>query len=73
MFMRRLSRPLIVGDAVVFGDYEGYVHALDRNQGGFIARGRADGGAIEAPPRRLGERSFVVQTRDGSVQAFEIQ
>jgi outer membrane protein assembly factor BamB len=72
MFMRRLSRPLIVGDAVVFGDYEGYVHVLDRTQGGFIARGRADGGAIEAAPRRLGERSFVVQTRDGSVQAFEI-
>lgn len=73
MFMRRLSRPLIVGDAVVFGDYEGYVHVLDRTQGGFIARGRADGGAIEAAPRRLGERSFVVQTRDGSVQAFEIK
>jgi outer membrane protein assembly factor BamB len=73
MFMRRLSRPLLVGDAVVFGDFEGYVHVLDRNQGGFIARTRADGGAIEAAPRRLGARSFVVQTRDGSVQAFEIK
>ncbi|MDX5363705.1 MAG: outer membrane protein assembly factor BamB, partial [Pseudazoarcus pumilus] len=72
MFMRRLSRPLIVGDAVVFGDFEGYVHVLDRTQGGFIARSRASG-AIEAAPRRLGERSFVVQTRDGSVQAFEIR
>ncbi|MDX5444942.1 MAG: outer membrane protein assembly factor BamB [Zoogloeaceae bacterium] len=73
MFMRRLSRPLIVGDAVVFGDFEGYVHVLDRNQGGFIARTRADGGAIEAEPRRLGARSFVVQTRGGAVQAFEIR
>lgn len=73
MFLRRLSRPLAVGDAVVFGDFEGYVHALDRSQGGFIARTRADGGAIEAAPVRLGERSFVVQSRDGSVQAFEIR
>lgn len=73
MFMRRLSRPLVVGDAVVFGDFEGYVHVLDRTQGGFIARTRADGGAIEAAPRRLGDRRFVVQTRDGSVQAFEIR
>lgn len=73
MALRRLSRPLIVGNAVVFGDFEGYVHALDRSQGGFIARTRANGGAIEADPIRLGARSFVVQTRDGSVQAFEIR
>lgn len=73
MFMRRLSRPLAVADAVVFGDFEGYVHALDRAKGGFIARARADGGAIEAAPVRLGERSFVVQSRDGTVQAFEIR
>lgn len=73
MPLRRLSRPLAVGDAVVFGDFEGYVHVLDREHGGFIARARADGGAIAAGPVRLGERSFIVQTRDGSVHAFEIR
>lgn len=73
MSLRRLSRPLAVGDALVFGDFEGYVHALDRYQGGFIARTRAAGGAVQAAPVRLGQRSFVVQTRDGTVQAFEIR
>lgn len=70
---RRLSRPLALDNAVVFGDLEGYVHALDRNNGSFIARGRAGSSAIEAAPVRIGPRSFVVQTRDGSVQAFEVR
>lgn len=73
MERRRLSRPLVVGDAVVFGDFEGYVHVLDRDSGAFIARQRADGGAIAAAPVRLGADSFVVQTRGGSVQAFEVK
>lgn len=71
MKLRRLSAPLAVGSGVVFGDFEGYVHALDTKTGGFIARSRANG-AISVPPVRLGENRFVVQTQDGSVQAFEL-
>lgn len=73
MALRRLSRPLVVGNAVVFGDFEGYVHALDRETGQFIARTRADGSAITAAPVRLGDGRFVVQTRDGSIQAFAVK
>jgi outer membrane protein assembly factor BamB len=72
MFLRRLSRPLAVGNGVVFGDFEGYVHALDQRNGGFIARERASGGAIRSEPRALGEGRFVVQTQGGNVQAYRL-
>ncbi|MBA4742381.1 MAG: outer membrane protein assembly factor BamB [Azoarcus sp.] len=70
--LRRLSRPLAVGDGVVFGDFEGYVHALDRSNGGIIARTRVSGGAIEAAPVALDGARFVVQTTGGGVEAFEL-
>ncbi|MFN3987939.1 MAG: outer membrane protein assembly factor BamB [Rhodocyclaceae bacterium] len=68
---RALTRPLIVGDYVVVGDLEGYVHVLDRERGSFAARARTDSSAIMVPPQRMGTRAFVVQTRDGGVHVFE--
>ncbi|MDR2690604.1 MAG: outer membrane protein assembly factor BamB [Azoarcus sp.] len=69
---RGVSRPLIVGDYVVAGDVEGYVHVLARENGHFVARARADSSAIGADPRLHGN-GFVVQTRDGDVVAYELQ
>ncbi len=68
---RAVSRPVAVGEFVAVGDLEGYVHLLNRENGAFAARARADSSAIVAPPKRLGARRFVVQTRDGGVYAFE--
>ncbi|GHU05035.1 outer membrane protein assembly factor BamB [Betaproteobacteria bacterium] len=69
---RTVSRPLIVGDYVVVGDFEGYVHVLGREDGNFVARRHADSSAISADPQRLGD-GFVVQTRDGDVVAYDVQ
>lgn len=68
---RKISRPLVVGDSVIVGDGEGYVHALARESGEFAARTRAGSGAITADPLLLSPGRFVVQTRDGNVAAFE--
>jgi outer membrane protein assembly factor BamB len=70
---RAVSRPLIVGDHVVAGDFEGYVHVLNREDGNFVARGRADKSAISADPQRLGDDGFVIQTIDGTVIAYDVQ
>ena len=69
---RQLSRPLIVGDHVVVGDGEGYVHLLDRETGSLAARGRAGKGAIAADPVAFG-RGFVVQGSDGDITAYEVR
>lgn len=72
MARRAVSRPLIVGDHVVVGDVEGYVHALSRDSGAFAARARAGDGPLSAPPLAYG-RGFIVQGRDGEITAYELR
>ena len=69
---RKVSRPLIVGDYVVVGDLEGYVHALERESGRFAARERAGSRPIEADPVAFG-RGFVVQGSGGDITAYEVR
>jgi len=69
---RRLTRPRIIGDYVVLGDGEGYVHVLGREDGVFAARARADWKAILADPQPLGN-GFVVQSLGGDVVAYELR
>ena len=71
MTRRAVSRPAVVGDYVAVGDMEGYVHLMSRETGVFAARARADSSAILADPQSIGPQGVVVQTRDGSIQAFE--
>ncbi len=73
--LRGVGRPLAIGRKVVVGDFEGHLHLLEQSDGGFVARFATDGSAIVAAPQRLGgagER-FVVQTKNGSVEALEIR
>jgi outer membrane assembly lipoprotein YfgL len=66
---RHLSGMLAVGKVVVFGDYQGYVHFLDRTTGTPLLRLPTDGSAIVGAPVRAGN-TIAVTTRDGSVYAF---
>ena len=69
---RKVSRPLIVGRYVVVGDVQGYVHLLENDSGEFAARAKTDGSPIIAPPRRIDDSHFVVQTEEGGVFVFAI-
>ncbi|ATE58934.1 outer membrane protein assembly factor BamB [Thauera sinica] len=69
---RGVTRPLLVGDNVVVGDAQGFVHVLARDTGAFAARDRADSSAIVAPPRAQGT-GFVVQSLDGRITAYELR
>ncbi len=72
MTRRGVSRPVALDDFVAVGDFEGYVHLLNRDSGRFVARTRADNGAIQADPLRLpGRDRFLVQTSNGSLVAYE--
>lgn len=46
---RELNAPVVTGDYVVVGDFEGYVHWLARDDGRLLARYRVASGAIRAP------------------------
>jgi outer membrane protein assembly factor BamB len=67
---RDLSTPAVDGEAVVVGDYDGYLHWLDRATGKFVARVHAGGERIAAPPLVLGGRVFTID-EGGHVAAYQ--
>ncbi len=66
---RKLSAPLVAGDHVVVGDFEGQVHFLKLDDGSFAARIATDGSGIAAAPKLVGS-NVVVQTRNGGLYAI---
>lgn len=66
---RGLSAPLSTGRTVVFGDAEGQVHFLSRDDGKTLLRLPTDGSAVVAAPVLSGTTVLVV-TRNGGLFAF---
>jgi outer membrane protein assembly factor BamB len=69
---RSLSTPLVFGNHVVVGDFEGQVHFLKIEDGSFAARISTDGGGIAAAPARVDDK-VLVQTRKGGVYAITVR
>jgi outer membrane assembly lipoprotein YfgL len=72
MLLRGLSAPASIGPAVAFGDFEGYVHFLDRKDGQPLLRLATDGSAVVGKPALSGTTLLVV-TRNGGLFAFRPQ
>ena len=66
---RSLSAPAVDGAAVVVGDFDGYLHWMDRDTGTFIARKRLGGARISAAPL-AGDGMLYVIDEDGGVAAY---
>ena len=71
LFMREASAPLVLEKYVLVGDFEGYLHALSREDGSLVARIKTDGSPIAFAPLTLGQ-GLVLQTRDGGIYSIEI-
>ncbi len=69
LLYRGLSVPLSVGKAVVFGDVEGQVHFLSREDGRTLLRLPTDGSPIVGQPVASGA-TVLVATRSGGLFAF---
>jgi outer membrane assembly lipoprotein YfgL len=72
MLFRGLSAPASVGPTVAFGDFEGYVHFLDRKDGQPLLRLSTDGSPVVGKPVLSGTTLLVV-TRNGGLFAFRPQ
>lgn len=66
---RALSAPLVVGRTLLFGDFEGQLHFLDRTSGEPLLRLPTDGRPLAAAPVRIGT-TIVTVSQSGSVFAF---
>jgi outer membrane protein assembly factor BamB len=68
---RRPSAPVVVGNAVAVGDFEGYVHWLAREDGRFLARERMSRSAVLAAPVADGAVLYV-SAQNGDLAAYRL-
>ena len=68
--LRDTTGPVGIGNHVVVGDFEGYVHWLSVDDGRFAARARVDG-AVHAPPVVTDDAVFILSAR-GELTAFAV-
>lgn len=71
LFLRKTTAPLALDDFLLVADSDGYLHAMNRDDGSFVARFKTDGSAIRSAPIVAGD-GFVVQTSDGSLYSLAI-
>ncbi len=69
---RRVSEPCLIDKYVVVGDYKGYLHVLDRDDGGLAARLDLGSGAVVAVPVEL-DGGLLVQTNSGGLYSVTVQ
>jgi outer membrane protein assembly factor BamB len=72
LLLRGITAPYALGNLVVVGDFEGYLHGLNREDGKFAARVKLDGGAIVATPLEM-DGGLLVQTRGGDLYSLSIK
>ncbi len=68
---RWLGGATAIGDFVVVGDLDGFVHVLDASDGKFVARARLSKHAIQSPPVVVGDTVYV-EDIDGVIGAWRI-
>ncbi|NQY63114.1 MAG: outer membrane protein assembly factor BamB [Alteromonadaceae bacterium] len=67
---RGVTGPVPVGNYVVVGDFEGYLHWLDQNSGEIVSRYLVDSSGIYATPN-VSKEILYIQSRDGDLQAIK--
>lgn len=68
---RWLTSPAFVDGRIALGDYQGYVHLLDADNGEIVGRRDVGGDGISLAPIADDQRLYVL-TDDGEVNAFEV-
>ncbi|MBI3346018.1 MAG: outer membrane protein assembly factor BamB [Burkholderiales bacterium] len=69
--LRKLSEPVLLGKQVLVGDFEGYVHLLDRDTGKTRSRLSTDGSQVTATAL-LGDMALVA-TKSGGLFAIKVE
>ena len=73
-FQRRLpTTPTVIGRAVAVGDFEGYVHFIERDTGKTIARTKVGSTTFTSQPVPVETDAIIVQSRGGSVALISVQ
>lgn len=68
---RNISGPAVLGNYIVVGDQEGYLHWMNKQDGHFVARLKVGGYAVRAAPV-VDNNVLYVLTVDGRVAAYTL-
>lgn len=68
---RRVTGPARIGEYLVVGDVEGYMHWIERSTGSIVHRNRLDNAAIGCDPIVVDDHVFVL-TRGGVLDAWTL-
>ncbi|ASJ97426.1 MULTISPECIES: outer membrane protein assembly factor BamB [Shewanella] len=63
---RELTSPMVYKDYLVVGDFEGYLHFIDRASGKLVGRVEVDNSGLFSQPLVIDDKIYV-QSRDGKV------
>jgi outer membrane protein assembly factor BamB len=66
---RQLSSPTVMGDHILVGDFEGYLHWISTKNGLIESRQSVDSSGISAAPLIIGDK-VVLYSRDGTLKAY---
>lgn len=69
---RSVTAPVAYDKYVVAGDFEGYLHWMDRQTGEFVARVKVDGDGVRAPVV-VSDDVVYVQSNDGTLAAYQVE
>jgi outer membrane protein assembly factor BamB len=72
LLRRNVSAPKVVGDTVLVGDFEGYLHWISRTDGRFVSRLKISDGAVVSQPILHNDVIYVI-TNDGTLAAIQAQ
>lgn len=72
LLRRSLSPPTAFGAYVAVGDFEGYIHLLDRDDGRLAARARVDSDGLASAPVAVGDL-LLVYGRGGTLTALRAE
>lgn len=70
---RKLTAPLAMDALIAFGDVEGYVHFLKKEDGSFSGRIQTENSPIMPQMVEIGTGRLLVQTRQGGIFAIEVK
>lgn len=72
LHQRRLTRPVLLEQYLMVGDFEGYLHILSQDDGGVVGRIRIDDTPIEVPPLVYDDVVYVY-TNGGVLAAVTLE
>ncbi len=70
---RQLTQPMVMEDYLITGDFEGYLHIIDRSDGSLQGQLEYDDEGIRVPAQRLRNGNLLVFGNSGDMTVFELR